>query len=190
MLLGEVLSCIRDSVTMNRIMIIGPPGAGKTTLARELGDILDIEVIHLDRYFWHEGWEKAKSVSMSKWEKQQHAFMSRDSWIIDGSYHDTLDSRVSGADIIIFLDMPRLLCIWRVIKRHFSQSLRPDLPHNIVDKLDWKFIEKIWNFRRNERRIILGIIRSQEIADKVIWLHSRREVAQFLRSVLEGTGVL
>lgn len=45
-----------------KIVIIGSAGAGKTTFARRLGKILDIEVFHLDRYFWGEGWrEKSPS---------------------------------------------------------------------------------------------------------------------------------
>ena len=43
---------------MNRVVIIGSPGAGKSTLARDLGRILQINVVHLDRVFWEPGWKK------------------------------------------------------------------------------------------------------------------------------------
>ncbi|MDZ8035131.1 hypothetical protein [Nostoc sp. DedSLP04] len=41
---------------MKKILIIGSGGAGKSTLARELGTILSLEVIHLDAWYWNPGW--------------------------------------------------------------------------------------------------------------------------------------
>jgi len=41
---------------MERVMIIGCAGAGKSTLARKLGAITGLPVIHLDREHWRPGW--------------------------------------------------------------------------------------------------------------------------------------
>src|SRR5438067_451722 len=110
---------------MNRIVIIGPAGAGKSKLARQLGEILQIEVIHLDSLFWQDDWKK---IPRGRQREIQQQFVQKATWIMDGSYHATLGSRIKAADTVIFLDMPLFTCIWRVIKRHFTARSRPDLP--------------------------------------------------------------
>ena len=170
---------------MRKIAIIGSSGAGKTTLARELGEILQIEVIHLDRYFWHKNWRRRKQ----KWIKQQEDFIHKYAWIMDGSYHDTLDARLRAADMVIFLDMPRLLCFWRIIKRHFSKSPRPDLRPKCRDRLDWVFIKRVWNFPRVDRPILISKIQNLGTDQQVIWLHSRKAVKNYLREVREKQAV-
>lgn len=167
---------------MNKIAIIGPPGAGKTTLARQLGEILNIEVIHLDRFFWHEGWEKAKPHT---WEKKHLDLVQKDSWIIDGTYHESLETRLEAADTVIFLDMPRPLCTMRVITRHFNPTPRPDLRKECTDRLDWDFIKKVWNFPKRERPVILQTIQRQNVAKEVQHFRSKRGVSNFLQEVRE-----
>lgn len=168
---------------MNRIVIIGPSGAGKSTLARQLGELLQIEVIHLDSLFWRTGWQK---VSSKKQEAIQRQFVPKATWIIDGSYHDTLDGRIDEADTVIFLDMPLLLCIMRVIIRHFTTPWRPDLPRRCQDKLDLNYLMKVGNFRRKDRECLVEHIRvAQENGKEIVWLRSSSEVTGYLRRVHE-----
>jgi adenylate kinase family enzyme len=170
---------------MNKIMIIGPPGAGKSTLAHELGEILQIEVIHLDRLFWQNGWKEKPE---KKWIQYQFQLVQKDAWIMDGSYHGTLDIRLIEADTIIFLDMPRLLCLWRVVKRHFTAPLRPDLPKQCRDKLDRTYLMKVWSFPTHDRADLIEQVQKerahpQKTEKEVIWLDSRKEVSRFLQEV-------
>lgn len=171
---------------MRKIAIIGSSGAGKTMLARELGEILQIEVIHLDRFFWRKNWTKKEA---DRTRKKQKRSIQKYAWIMDGSYHDTLELRLKAADTVIFLDMPRLLCVWRVITRHFSRSPRPDLRPECHDRLNWAFIKKVWNFPRVDRPILLDKIQHRGTNQKVIRLHSRKEVANFLRKVHETQAI-
>ena len=46
-----------DWKNFNRILLIGSPGTGKSTVAKFLGEKLNLEVIHLDKYFWKPDWE-------------------------------------------------------------------------------------------------------------------------------------
>ena len=91
-----------------RIVIIGNGGSGKSFLTRSLADILEYPVLHLDKVFWLPGWEH---ISREELVKIQKEFMSGDRWIIDGNYASSLDIRMKAADLAIYLDMNRLICL-------------------------------------------------------------------------------
>src|SRR5436305_13716253 len=102
---------------MEKIVIMGSSGAGKTTLARKLGPMLKINVIHLDRLFWECGW-KAKTRE-TRIDILQKRIMEKQ-WIIEGTYLHISELHLKAADTIIFLDIPPLSCLCRLIKRHLE----------------------------------------------------------------------
>ncbi len=89
---------------MNRIMVIGSGGAGKSTLSRQLGEILSIDVIHLDQFYWKSGWV---GTEMAEFREETEKIIRNTSWVIDGNYSPTLSSRLTYADTVIYLDFPR-----------------------------------------------------------------------------------
>lgn len=82
---------------MKRVLVIGPGGSGKSTLSTALGEILGIEVIHLDRFYWSAGWIE---MPKDKWATTVDELLSRDAWIMDGNYSGTLAKRISASDTI------------------------------------------------------------------------------------------
>jgi adenylate kinase family enzyme len=166
---------------MNRIVIIGSAGAGKSTLACQLGDILRVKVIHLDSLFWQAGWKK---MTKGKQREIQQQLVREDAWIMDGTYHATLGSRIKAADTVIFLDMPLPTCIWRVVKRHFTKWSRPDLPRQCRDRLDWKYLVKVGNFPKKDRdRLVRRVRVAQKSGKEVVWLRSSGAVVDYLQKV-------
>lgn len=84
---------------MDKIVIIGSPGAGKSTLARDLGSIIHINVVHLDRIFWEPGWkEKPRNTRIDILEE----IVRKEQWIIEGTYLGSSEFRLNAADTIIF----------------------------------------------------------------------------------------
>lgn len=173
---------------MKKIVIIGSPGAGKSTFAQALGCILNIEVLHLDRYFWQPGWKEYPRETRIKIE--QELIGDKDRWIIEGSYLSSSDSRLQAADTIIFLDMPPLFCFWQVAKRHIRYwgYSRPDIPDGCTDKLSLLYIVKILTFPLRGKKLLLrkfaeipllGADESQKKA--VLTYRSHQELADFLR---------
>jgi len=176
---------------MTKIVIIGSPGAGKSTLAREIGHILKIDPIHLDHHFWRRGWKEYSRKRRIKIE-QRLIRKKHDKWIIEGSYLSSSDNRLQAADTIIFLDTPFLLCLRRVIIRHRKElgRKRSDIPRKSTDKLDWLRIAKIICFPLVSRNWLLGKIKKLEKQSigtgsekTVIIIQSSKELEAFLSTL-------
>lgn len=159
--------------------MIGSGGAGKSTFARRLGNILNIEVIHLDSLYWRVGWVETPK---QEWKKTVEHLITRGSWIMDGNYSGTLDLRVEACDTVIFLDIARMICIWRVIKRavEYRNKRRPDMAEGCPERFDLKFILWIWNYKRRTKPKIVRVLKENRQDKKIIWLRSDAEVEGFL----------
>jgi len=162
-------------------LVIGSGGAGKSTVATRLGQLLDIEVKHLDRFYWQPGWTEP---SQEDWLKTVTELIGGDSWIIDGNYGGTLELRLKHCDTIVFLDMSRLLCLWRIVKRRllYRKQVRPDMAEGCREKLDFEFISWIWNYSRRTRPKIVRLLEEHSSSKQVVWLRSDAEVERFLAS--------
>ena len=135
-----------------RIAIVGNGGSGKSTLSRKLAAVTGLPVIHLDMIFWLPDWQQ---MPKDEWVANIEAMTQNESWIIDGNYGGTMETRFSAADLVIFLDINRCLCLYRVLKRRNKN--RPDFPDFLEEKPDWEFLKWIWNFSKINRGIILQL---------------------------------
>lgn len=162
---------------MKKVAIFGSAGAGKSTLAVALGSILPIKVNHLDRIYWRPGWEVTPR---EKWIQIQENLVREDMWILDGTYLSTSDIRLKEADTIIFLDMPRWLCLLRVIVRHYRyrKRPRPDFSDECPDKLNLSYIRKVWTFPDTDRVELIEKMNklALESGEKIDWQCSKSEV--------------
>ena len=153
-------------------MILGSSGAGKTELARRLSERTGLPVVHLDRIFWREGWERAPH---DEAEAELGDIVAGDRWILDGDFRGSVRERFDRADTVLFLDVPRWLCLWRVLWRRVRDhgKERPDLP--APEAFDWENVKWIWRYPRTERPEILAI-------PGVRVLRSRRDVSAIIRA--------
>lgn len=167
---------------MKRISITGCCGAGKSTLSLQLGKILNLEVIHLDKKFWNPGWVETPN---DEWDVVHENLLKGDTWIIDGSYARTIDTRLRVSDTVIFLDFPRWICFVRWIKRvitHYGRS-RPDLAEGCPEKFDWELGKWIWRYPKQHRAMVSNAIEKHSNHLDVHILKSPKEVTQFLKKL-------
>ena len=97
-----------------RIVILGSPGSGKTTLARRLHARLGIPVYHLDDEYWGPQWSRPTDET---WCRRQAELAKASTWLIEGNYFPTIELRAAQADFVVVLDAPALLCLWRIVAR-------------------------------------------------------------------------
>lgn len=167
---------------MKRISIVGSGGAGKSTFAHQLGSFLHLPVIHLDALYWQPHWVATPE---DEWRESQQRLVQQDQWIIDGNYTSTLDIRFAVADTIIFLDFPRLLCLYRAVKRRiqFAGKTRPDMAEGCPERIDREFFLWIWNYPKNGRVRVLKKIEQYREGRQVIILRSSQQAQQFLSAI-------
>lgn len=169
---------------MQKILVIGSGGSGKSTLATQLGAKLNLPVIHLDVHFWNAGWVETPK---DEWRKKVEGLIQGEAWVMDGNFSSTFDIRFAAADTIIFLDMPRLVCLWRVTKRWLYYSLtnqtRPDLAEGCPETMDWEFYQWVWNYPERTRPMTLEMLEKYKEEKKVIVLRSEKNVEKFLYQI-------
>ena len=166
---------------MERVMIIGCSGAGKTTLSRKLGEKTGLPVVHLDQIWWSPGnWEH---LNWEEFDRLLVVEMAKDRWILDGNYNRTLDLRLERADTVSYLDFTRWQCLrgWigRVIKNR--GRARADMAPGCAEWFDPEMAGWIWNFNRQNREKYLKKLGGWN--GELYILRSRREVKRFLRDL-------
>ena len=166
---------------MKRVLIIGCGGAGKSTLARALGEKTGLPVVHLDSIFWLPGWVEMEKDAFDQRLREE---MAKEAWIMDGNFNRTMEERIAHCDTIIYLDFSRFACLRGVLKRVITTygKVRPDMGEGCPERLDWEFLKWVWNFNKNKRERYYQMLNEVEGKETVV-LKNRRMVKRFLQSV-------
>lgn len=171
---------------MKKVIILGSGGSGKSTLARRLSDITGLRAYHIDSIFWKPGWV---SISDDELINSLNEVISKDSWIIDGNYSRTIDMRLDACDTVIFLDYPRWMNLYRVLKRRimYHNKPRPDMASGCREKLDLEFLMWVYNYPKRTRKKMLDKLES---SDKDVYVfRKRRQLEKFLGDLTNSSGV-
>ena len=166
---------------MERIVIIGCSGAGKSTLARQLGEKLNLPVVHLDKLWWKPGWEER---SREEFDAKLAEELKKPQWIMDGNFDRTMEVRIARCDTIIYLDFNRITCLLGVLKRVITTygKVRPDMGEGCPERFDWDFLKWVWNFNKKKREKNYRLLNETKHAETIV-LKNRRMVKRFLGSL-------
>ena len=165
---------------MERVLVIGSPGAGKSTLAAEIARRTGLPLIHLDQHYWRAGWiEPAEA----EWQAQVEALAAGPRWVMDGNYGGTLSSRLPRADTVIDLEFPAWRCLVGIVRRALRHRgrVRPDMAEGCPERITWEFVAYTamfpWRGRRRVDAKLAGF------GGTVRRLRGRADVRAFLASL-------
>ena len=158
---------------MKRVIVIGCPGSGKSTVSRALHNKTGIPLYHLDMMYWN---ADKTTVEKSVFLERLSAVLEKDEWIIDGNYGSTMELRMVACDTVIFLDYPLDVCLDGIKERRGKP--RSDMPW-IETEEDAEFIEFIKNYNEQQKPKVLELLEKYSDKNIVIW-RSREQADAFL----------
>ncbi|MFK7923764.1 MAG: AAA family ATPase [Bacteroidia bacterium] len=164
---------------MQRVLVVGCSGAGKSTLSHQLASAWQLPLIHLDQGYWKAGWiESDKKI----WREKVSQLVLAERWIMDGNYGGTMDLRMAKADLVIWLDYSRWVCIWRMIKRtlKYYGKTRPDMTDGCAERFDWSFLVYIYEFSEKHRPRLLNHLNESSSAT-ILQFKSPRQLNRWQR---------
>jgi adenylate kinase family enzyme len=161
---------------MKKIIVIGCSGSGKTTFAEKLRDKIGIELFYLDA-IWHR--PDRTHVTREEYDARLSEILALDSWIIDGNYSRTIETRMAACDTVFLFDLPVDVCLEGAISR--LGKARYDMPW-IDTELDPKLKRDIEEFPSKNLPAIYALL--DKYSDKNITIFkSREEADEFLANI-------
>ena len=170
---------MRDTSVGKKIIVLGCPGSGKSTLSRKLGEKLGLPLVHLDNIWWR---PDRSHISREEFDRRLAGILSGDEWIIDGDYSRTYEVRFKKCDTVIFLDLPVEICLKGISDRR--GSARDDIPW-VEDAVDPELKAQIRRYGSENRPEIYRLMEKYPKVRTVV-LTSREEADSWL----DGIGTL
>jgi adenylate kinase family enzyme len=164
-----------------KIAIIGTPGSGKSTLASKLHTILGIPVFHLDQYFWQPGWQRPDRNEFTQIHDQ---LCDQNEWIIEGMATRLFEYRLKQADVIIFLDVPLYICLYRIFKRallNFGKvvySSAPGCPERMPDR---EFLQYVWHFNKKQKPDVEDLLSYYRDEKKIFIVKNKSDLNELIK---------
>ncbi len=166
---------------MQRISIVGCPGAGKTTFAKALAKKTSLPLHHLDYYYLQQ--DKDYEHNKQAWADVVKGLTVGKSWIIEGNYGSSYPYRIPKSDTVIFMDMPSLQSTWSVLKRRvqYRNKKRSEMPDDWTEKINMEFLKYVVLFRIKSRKDVVNGINTYRHKDlTVLQFTSRRAAYRWL----------
>ena len=170
------IECLKEILGMQKAIVIGSPGAGKSEFARKLRDVTKIPLYYLDM-LWHK--TDKTNVSKGEFDIELNKILNLDKWIIDGNYLRTLEIRLKECDTVFLLDYPLGICLAGVKSRIGKK--REDMPW-LETEFDEEFKQWIENFPEDQLPKIYNLLKENKQKNIVIF-RSREEADKYLESI-------
>ena len=162
---------------MKRAVVIGCSGSGKSVFSRKLRDVTGSPLFYLDM-IWHK--PDGTNISREEFDEKLSSIISRDSWIIDGNYQRTLETRIKACDTVFLFDLPTEICIEGALSRIGKK--REDMPW-FENELDPEFRQWIESFRANQLPEIYRLIEKYENGREIVVFRTREQADKFIEKL-------
>ena len=159
---------------MKKVIVIGCPGSGKSTVSWALHNKTGIPLYHLDMMFWN---ADKTTVEKEVFLERLSDVLEKDEWIIDGNYGSTMELRMMACDTVFFLDFALEVCLDGILERRGKP--RSDMPW-IETEEDAKFIEFIEKYNDEQRPKVLDLLEKYREGRNIFIFKSRVEAEEFI----------
>jgi len=169
---------------MQRVLVMGSSGSGKSTFARQLSDLTGIPVVSLDALFWKPGWVQS---DRAEFTERVNAAARQPRWIMDGNYASsgTGELRRDSCDTVIWFDLPRSSCVLGIVKRIAGSygKVRPEMAEGCPEKFDFEFFRYVWTYRQVQRPKLLAYFGGLRADQPLVCFTDRGQADAYLRQV-------
>lgn len=160
---------------MLKVIVIGSPGSGKSYFSKQLRDVTDLPLYHLDMLYHR---EDGSHISREELEEILKNIFMEDSWIIDGNYQRTLEMRLKECDTVFLLDYPLDECLLGAMNRVGTK--REDFPW-IEESLDEDFRQVILDFPKTKLPKIYELMEEYRDCKNIIIFKAREEADNYIK---------
>ncbi len=166
---------------MQRVLVMGCSGSGKSTFGRQLADRLGLPFVSIDRIFWQPGWREPKP---EEFAAKMTLEAEKPAWVMDGNYtrNGAGELRRARADTIVWFDLPRWVCMLSIIHRSAASygKVRPEMAPGCPEKFDWEFWRYVWTYRATQRPKLLAYFSALRADQRLETFTARAQVVEFL----------
>ncbi len=162
---------------LNKVIVIGSPGAGKSVFSKRLNEKTGLPLIHLD-LIWHK--PDKTHIPREQFDAVLERACQEERWIMDGNYSRTLELRFAHADTVIFLDYPPEVCLEGIAGR-IGQT-RSDMPW-VEDCLDPELKQTVEEYPHKNRQTVYRLIKKYQTDKTVVVFHSREDAERYLENL-------
>jgi adenylate kinase family enzyme len=170
---------------MQRILVMGSSGSGKSTFARRLSEITNIPAVSMDALFWKPGWIES---DLDEFRQRVTEATSQPRWIMDGNY----TSRGAGelrrrlSDTIFWFDLPRSACMFGVLRRIAGSygQVRSEMGEGCPEKIDFDFLRYVWTFGELQRPKLLAYFEALRPDQSLVCFTNRVQADRYLGNLI------
>src|SRR5436190_3844773 len=167
---------------MQRVLVMGSSGSGKSTFARRLSAITGIPFVSIDALFWKPGWVES---DRAEFRERLTDAARQPRWIIDGNFTSLADLRRDACDTVIWFDLPRATCMMGILTRIGKSygRVRPEMAEGCPEKVDLEFFRYVWTFRAQQRPNLLKYFAGLRPDQSLICFRHRAEAERYLNDL-------
>lgn len=168
---------------MQRILVMGSSGSGKSTFSKRLSAITGIPIVSVDALFWKPGWVES---GKEEFQERLAAAARQPRWIMDGNFTAHLvELRRDACDTLIWFDLPRSTCMMGILTRIAKSygQVRPEMAPGCPEKIDLEFFRYVWTFREKIRPKLMAYFEGLRPDQTFITFTDRAQADRYLNDL-------